>query len=53
MTASKKRKPFLTPKEVRGRKSQELVPTLPSGEWYMPDLRSTHLDRGDEKRHPL
>ena len=38
--------------ESEGEDEPELVPTLPSGEWYMPDLRSTTLTEVMKKGAP-
>ena len=38
--------------ESEGEDEPELVPTLPSGEWYMPDLRSTTLTEVIRKSAP-
>ena len=38
--------------ESEGEDEPELVPTLPNGEWYMPDLRSTSLTEVMKKGAP-
>ena len=40
------------PQESEGDDEPELIPTLPSGEWYMPDLRSTTLTEVMRKGTP-